>query len=57
MARYRRAHFLCRPFVMYSWNGKGRMNGGAEGSDEGEAGESWRLGSDEQLAYPIKDAF
>lgn len=29
MARYRRAHFLCRPFVMYGWNGKGRMDGGA----------------------------
>lgn len=28
MARYRRAHFMCRPFVMYSWNGKGRINGG-----------------------------
>ena len=39
MARYQRAHFLWRPFVMCSWNGKGRMNGGAEGSNEGEAGE------------------
>lgn len=38
MARYRTAHFLCRPFVMYSWNGKGRMDRGAEGSNIGEGG-------------------
>lgn len=53
MARYRGAHFLCRLFVMWDWNGKGRMDGGAEGV----AKERQRLESDEQLAYPIKDAF
>lgn len=54
MARYRRAHFLCRPLVMYSWNGKGRMDGGAEGSNVGEggsgveAGEWWTVGLSHQ---------
>lgn len=45
MARYRRTHFLCRPFVMGSWNGKGRMDGGAEGGGGGEVEEvegEWR---------------
>lgn len=42
---------------MYSCSGEGRMDGGAEASNVGEAGAGWRLGSDEQLAYPIKDAF
>lgn len=39
-------------------NGGGRMDGGAEGSNAGRGGSSggW-VGSDEQLAYPIKDAF
>lgn len=41
MARYRRAHFLCRPFVMYSWEWRGgRMDGGAEGSNAGRGGSS-----------------
>lgn len=39
MGRYLRAHFLCRPFVMYNCNRKGRMDGGAEGSNGGDAGE------------------
>lgn len=53
MAKYRGAHFLCRPFVMRGWNGWRRMDGGVERA----AKERQKLGSDEQLVYPIKDAF